>query len=372
MSFDGWDELVADMDHAHADLCAASARLLEAVSRFQDFVADSEGEEPITTWLAARYRESSATVAHWDRVAEALRELPAIKDAHREGRISWDQLKPLIRFATPESDHHHATEAQGVGPAKLWREAHRHRRVEVEKEAETDHQLRRAWMSWNDDRSFMELYAELPAEQGARVERALAQRAQDVVLEDGPVMDRAGARLADALVELVTGSGAKPPVDTLVIHTDAEVLLGNGGAHSLGETGDGIQLPDEAIRRVACDPQIDWVLESGGRAVGIGRKGRQVPGWLRRQIEHRDPECRFTGCSRTGWLVIHHLVPWALGGHTDLDNLVRVCTTHHRSLHEGGWKVTGHPDHHLRFHDPGGRPSGSRRERVLARIAVRS
>ncbi|HEX2030748.1 MAG TPA: HNH endonuclease signature motif containing protein [Actinomycetota bacterium] len=52
----------------------------------------------------------------------------------------------------------------------------------------------------------------------------------------------------------------------------------------------------------------------------------------------------------------HHLVHWADGGGTDLDNLVLLCWAHHRLIHEGGWKMTGHPARDLRFHDARGRP----------------
>ena len=350
-----FDESLARVDRAHERLCAVQSELLDAVASLAELEEDAQ--EPITTWLAARYQEGSATVDHWVRVGEALRELPAIHQAHREGHLSWDQLKPLTRFATPETDEALSVEAPGISPSRLWRQAQRHRRAEVQEEAESDHQMRRAWMGWNDDRSFLQLYAELPAEQGARVERALVQRAQEVVLEDGlPLYDRAGARLADALVELVTSEGGSSATDTLVLHADARVVLEQPG--HLGETESGLQLTDETIRRVACDARVEWVAEADGRAVGIGRQGRVVPGWLGRQVRHRDPECRFDGCGRKKWLVIHHIVPWARGGPTDIDNLIRVCTTHHRRLHEGGWKVTGHPDRHLRFHDPGGRVLG--------------
>jgi hypothetical protein len=126
-------------------------------------------------------------------------------------------------------------------------------------------------MGWNDDRSFLQLYAELPAEQGARVEGALLRRAEEVVLEEGPLLDRGG--LADALVELVTSEGGQPPTDTLVLHADARVVTEERDPGLLGETGSGIQLADETIRRLACDAKVEWVAEADGRAVGIGRQG---------------------------------------------------------------------------------------------------
>jgi hypothetical protein len=33
-----------------------------------------------------------------------------------------------------------------------------------------------------------------------------------------------------------------------------------------------------------------------------------------------------------------------------------LCHAHHRLLHEGGWRTSGHPARDLRFHDPTGRP----------------
>ena len=56
------------------------------------------------------------------------------------------------------------------------------------------------------------------------------------------------------------------------------------------------------------------------------------------------------------WLNAHHLAHWARGGATDLDNLILLCHSHHRLLHEGGWTTSGTAPRDLRFHDPTGRP----------------
>jgi hypothetical protein len=41
---------------------------------------------------------------------------------------------------------------------------------------------------------------------------------------------------------------------------------------------------------------------------------------------------------------IHHVVPWYLGGRSDLDNLVPLCNEHHHLVHEGGWSLHLTPD----------------------------
>ncbi|MDH3500226.1 MAG: HNH endonuclease [Acidimicrobiia bacterium] len=76
---------------------------------------------------------------------------------------------------------------------------------------------------------------------------------------------------------------------------------------------------------------------------------RTVPPWLRREVEARDHGCRWAGCGRTRWVHIHHVIHWALGGPTNLDNLIMLCGFHHRLLHNDGWTIDGNPNHELRF-----------------------
>ncbi|HSL10848.1 MAG TPA: HNH endonuclease signature motif containing protein, partial [Actinomycetota bacterium] len=35
----------------------------------------------------------------------------------------------------------------------------------------------------------------------------------------------------------------------------------------------------------------------------------------------------------------HHIRWWSRGGSTDLENLVTVCSFHHRLVHEHGWAI---------------------------------
>ena len=52
-------------------------------------------------------------------------------------------------------------------------------------------------------------------------------------------------------------------------------------------------------------------------------------------IERRDQGCVHPLCTQTRWLHIHHIVFWHHGGLTIPSNLVCLCPTHHRELHEG-------------------------------------
>ena len=74
-------------------------------------------------------------------------------------------------------------------------------------------------------------------------------------------------------------------------------------------------------------------------SLNLSRKHRLVQPALRRALEVRDRGCRFPGCSHERWLDAHHVVHWADGGETSLDNTLLLCSRHHRLLHEGGFAI---------------------------------
>jgi len=73
----------------------------------------------------------------------------------------------------------------------------------------------------------------------------------------------------------------------------------------------------------------------------VGRKTRSIPPAIRRALNARDTGCRFPGCAARH-CDAHHLVHWADGGGTSLDNLLLLCRRHHRLLHEGGYRIERH------------------------------
>ena len=68
----------------------------------------------------------------------------------------------------------------------------------------------------------------------------------------------------------------------------------------------------------------------------------------------RDRGCAFPGCAHTRFLHGHHIRHWLHGGETSVDNLVMLCTAHHRLVHEGGWTIARDDDGELAFTSPAG------------------
>ncbi len=149
----------------------------------------------------------------------------------------------------------------------------------------------------------------------------------------------------------------------VVVHLDQDVLGPDGTL--AGTLEDGTHLSAETFRRVACDCGL-VAAGAGGEALNIGRRTRTIPPAIRRALMLRDRGCAFPGCTHTRFLHGHHIRHWLHGGETSVDNLVLLCTVHHRMVHEGGWTVARDADGELVFTSPAGRglPAAPPRERV--------
>jgi hypothetical protein len=188
------------------------------------------------------------------------------------------------------------------------------------------------------------LRVELPLEVGDLVMKALEK-----ALERNEVAEAVGetsratfqSQQADALVEIVPtyldggetqpSSVSTPDRYQVVVHADEAALHGGVGR---------ADAPLETIKRIACDSSIVVVTEDErGTPLDLSRKQRTVSTPLRRALWARDRHCRFPGCHRARFVEAHHVHHWVDGGETSVDNLVLLCSHHHRLLHEGGYRI---------------------------------
>jgi hypothetical protein len=155
--------------------------------------------------------------------------------------------------------------------------------------------------------------------------------------------DPLGAHFADALVTLSrfflvhVGCGRDGEARPLVVVHVADPHGGPSTSTSTHlERGGG--MADEALLRLACDAEI-IAQHTCGTFLDLGRARRRPSAALRRALVSRDRGCRFPGCSARAFIEAHHLRHWAHGGDTNLDNLVLLCSFHHRLVHEGGFEL---------------------------------
>lgn len=152
---------------------------------------------------------------------------------------------------------------------------------------------------------------------------------------------REGDGLA-AIIQLAANSGGAPTQGGVKPHLaatlDYQALADGVGTAVLD---DGTVLSAATTRRLACDAQlVPIVLGSDSAPLDVGRAHRLVQPQQRNALIARDKGCAFPSCHLPArWTDAHHIIHWADGGSTDLDNLVLLCRTHHRLIHQSQWSI---------------------------------
>ena len=167
-----------------------------------------------------------------------------------------------------------------------------------------------------------------------------------------------GQRQADGLVALVSArvsDDADPDRATVVAVVELAAIC-DDDAQATAELETGEPLATETARRLVCDSRLSVLVQD---EVGPSRRCRHhhqgrgpAP---RRALMVRDGHCRFGDCTARRFLHAHHIAHWPAP--TVMSNLAMVCYSHHHSLHEGGWHLTGEPFGELIAHHPDGIPS---------------
>ncbi len=117
-------------------------------------------------------------------------------------------------------------------------------------------------------------------------------------------------------------------VPEICVHIDYDTML--NGLHELSvcETADGIPLPPETVRRLACEAAIvPIVLNGAGEVLNCGREVRVANRAQRRALRAMYRTCGYPGCDVVfDRCDIHHVIEWLRHGTTDLDNLLPLCS----------------------------------------------
>lgn len=130
-------------------------------------------------------------------------------------------------------------------------------------------------------------------------------------------------------------------------HLDPRFLFATGSAEIGVSNGPGRDvISAQAAQRLTCDCEIHRiVLDPDGLPIDVGRKMRTFPTHMRKALEVRDQGCVFPGCSKPpGWADAHHIIHWAQGGKTSLDNAALLCSRHHHEVHANNHTVQVQPD----------------------------
>ncbi len=256
-------------------------------------------------------------------LAESLGKLPRLRESLQSGEIPWTKAVAVARIATPRSEKKWIAEARQSSRRELERKVKtvRQRSREVRKQDST--QLDFATMTPGPDHSEEEvpvcMSLRLSPQQHARLKAGLERLRKRGRRESREEL------LLEAIDSLCRESEdysrleSAPPTQIVIYRCEA-----CGGA----KLPDGRPVSQAAAEAAACDCRE----QRPGK-----RNAASIKPSVRRAVLARDGHrCRMPGCGRTRFLEVHHLRPRAKGGGNGAENLVTLCASCHRLLHERG------------------------------------
>ncbi len=136
---------------------------------------------------------------------------------------------------------------------------------------------------------------------------------------------------------------------TVFITMSVEDLRNDLGTAALGF--DGEQITAAEARRMACSADlVPVVLGTDSEILDFGRTARLAYPVQHRALRLRDKCCQAEDCDApAAWTEAHHLKPWSEGGKTNLANMVLLCSSDHRRIHDPNYAYERLPSGRIRF-----------------------
>jgi hypothetical protein len=207
---------------------------------------------------------------------------------------------------------------------------------------------RRSLRWWTEPDGTFRLDGRLTPDAGARVVAAIEPEARRIFKQawaDGR-REPFVASVADALVDVVTGSGSGTKGSPFaIVRVDLAALrrgeLADGEICEIPGVG---PVPLSVARELLGEALLKIVITNGVDVQTVCHAGRGVSRFIDTALSERDPVCVVPGCDNAAFLERDHWQEsFAEGGPTDLANLCRLCTVHHRLKHKFGFSLRGGP-----------------------------
>ncbi len=339
-------------------------------------------------WLKWRCDLGTGAAREKLRMAHALKELPLISEAFAVGNLSYSKVRVITRVATAENEADLIEMARRMSVLHLTE--HCKQRSNAQKASTAVAQAAqnsREFRVWHDTvKGTMHFSIELPIEEGELLEKAVEKAAVQLSVENGSNQSahldageqpKWAAMQVDALVDVMRGylsgtgignnqddesrSSSSADNHLVMIHVDENALVGkqpdsDNPTNSTNPDNATSQYPIETVRRLCCDGSIAPIIENArGEPLDIGRRTRTITTAIRRALWSRDKGCAFPGCNHKRFVDAHHIKHWADGGETAVENLVLLCSSHHKLVHEGGFSIQRDQSGELFFRRPDGK-----------------
>jgi len=352
-----------------ADINAATYQQLIMIAEFDRRQGwGYDGVRSCAHWLNWRCGITMSAAREKVRTGHALGNLPQTREAFAAGLLSYSKARAITRVGTEHNEEillsfaRYGTASQLDKTVRLYRQQYEGGELKSDKQKfdeenqralkqQTDRQLSVDW----DHNGCLNIRARLTPEQGAviikAIEAAVESVKQNEPSEDAPCRTSSHSegtsaevpvgpanylqqerRRTDALVLMAEAYLKNTKVASrtddrfqVVLHVDNAFSKPSGEPDCYIEKQ--VALPVETARRLSCSCKVVAALTSEGEPLNIGRSSRAIPTGIRRALAIRDGVCQFPGCDCQKGLDAHHIVHWANGGDTSLENLNYIITT---------------------------------------------
>jgi len=314
-----------------------------------------EGAKSISEWLATEtdcpQYEAQAVVL----LANQLQHLPVTQAALRSGTLSNAQAIEVARGAIVAPN----TETQLLNLAKHatvrdLRDATSRVVAGATDEAERHRQVHRSryFKFWTDLDGSFNVRGRMTVANGALVMAAL-KPIQDEIFKAARKSgehERPEAYAADALMVLCEKASTKQPSESgtkisrpnvvMNIRVDIDALKrGRTVGGEVCEIAGVGPIPVATATEYLGEAFLKLLVIDGTDIRTIAHMGRALPTKLRTGVEERDRVCQVPTCDMSVGLEIDHIVPFAEGGPTTFENLVRLCKRHHLQKTHDGYRL---------------------------------
>ena len=371
--------LLSSINKVQGWLSSTEARV---TSRMRE-LHDTEGCMPAADRHAMGGGVSSAEGKRKERRSEAIDAAPSFGEALADGQIGAEHVDALADASAKLDDEvkerlfGHEEElladAASMSPERFGRSVReRARRLERDQGLERNRRQRRdTYLSrkLNGATGMIEGRFAFHPELASQIFGAVDLEVAGMVAEgerrgDPEFTDRRVDRnrlAAEALGRLTAGGHQqrRPAEADITVLVDATTVeTGELHDHSVCETGDGAALPPAGVRRLLCNGRVTPIyVDADGNPLAVGNTTRHADRAQRRALRALYRTCAFGDCDVLfARCEIHHILPWQLGGPTDLANLIPVCSRHHHVIHDHGLVLHLEPERTVHVSRPDGSP----------------
>lgn len=355
----------------------------------------------LDTWLSIVARRTGSDIRMLRTTVAVMRRVPSLREAFRTQQVSWCQVRSIVlavhRLPGHLDDRIDQAVAEGIAGACgaepdavtraiRWALVSLEPTTQAEEQA-TAEQQEYLGMQPHADRPGGRMWAELGPRAWALADAALNR---DLPPPPGPArkgfagdplerpageaMRTLGQARLRRFLDILEGTDSssrqepsgqssgqgktatgprKPSPPQLIVRAELSTLLRRDEVPARLLThllGGHVLLTAEAARRLLDERGADLrtvILDDTGRVVGVGRKTRRPPEFLKDAARALHDTCAAPNCETSVLLCdLDHAIPWkprhpdAPAGRTDIDQLAPLCTRDNVAKERDGWRAT--------------------------------